>query len=827
MNMQYNGGKDQMGKKIIIIGGVAGGASCAARMRRLDENAGIVMIEKGDYISFANCGLPYYIGSVIRDRDRLLIQTPESFGTRFNVDVRIKSEAIAINSADKTVTIRKGNETYQEKYDALVLAPGAAPIIPPMKGVDAKNVFSLRSIPDTDRITAYIEKKKTGNAVIAGGGFIGLEMAENLRRKGFSTTIVEMLDQVFAPADKEMASILHQHLAMNGVRLVLGTGVKEIVPVTDEESEVVLTNGEKLPADIVIMSIGVRPDTDFAKKSGVNVNERGAICVDCNMRTNVEHVYAVGDAVEVVDFVSGKKIHVPLAGPANRMGRIAADNIAGIDSRYKNTQGTAICKIFDLTAAVTGLNEKNAKRWNIPYIKSYTHSTSHAGYYPGAFPLTIKIMFNPQDGRLLGAQVIGKEGIDKRIDVFAVALRHGLTIYDIADLELAYAPPFGSAKDPVNIAGFTAQNIMDGRMPVFFAEDIASINYDRQLLLDVRTEIEYGQGNIAGSMNIPLDNLRNRIGDLDRNKEILVYCQVGLRGYLATRVLLQNGFKAKNMSGGYKTYLNASTINFDGEYIKNSNEATCSSPTAEIKKKASSVKIDACGLQCPGPIMRLKKAIDSTKEGEFIEISATDQGFAADVPAWCVRTNNILESLTQNDGIYTAVVRKGEKKEECGISLQNNNRKTFVIFSNDFDKIMASFIIANGALSMGCDVTMFFTFWGLNLLRKNKPIKVKKTFMERMFSIMMPRGPEKTRLSKMDMFGLGTAMMRMEMKKKNVFSLPELIGHAKKSGVRLVACTMSMDIMGIKKEELIDGIELGGVAYYLNKADNAGYNVFI
>ncbi len=815
-----------MGRKIVIVGGVAGGASCAARMRRLDESAEIIMFEKGEYISFANCGLPYYIGDTITDRKNLIIQTPRAFKDRFNVDVRILSEVVSIDPAEKTVAVRNGESTYAERYDYLVLSPGTAPIRPPIPGIDSPIVFSLRTIPDTDRIRAYVDKKRTTRAVVVGGGFIGLEMAENLRHRGLDVTLVELLDQVFAPADKEMASILHQHLTMNGVRLVLGDGVKEIVSTGDTTAEVLLSSGERIPTGLIVLSIGVKPDIEFVKKSGIAVSDRGAIIVDDHLQTDKPGIYAVGDAVEVVDFISGRKVHIPLAGPANRQGRIAADNIAGLGTVYKNTQGTAICKIFDLTAAVTGLNEKNAKRWRIPYVKSYTHGASHASYYPGSFPLSIKILFEPETGKLLGAQALGKDGIDKRIDVLATALRHGLTVYDLAELELAYAPPYGSAKDPVNIAGFVAQNILEKRMPVFYAEDAASIDRATHILLDVRTKTENEQGAIENSVCIPVDELRNRLGELDKRKEIMIYCQVGLRGYLAARILMQHGFRVRNLSGGYKTYLSAQTVNYDHSYVKTVPEASCSSPTSDTKDENRRV-IDACGMQCPGPIMKLKQAVDGAAAGESVEITATDQGFAVDVPSWCVRTKNTLVSLSAKDGVFSAVVRKGAADDVCAVPISQRDRKTMVIFSNDFDRMMAAFIIANGAASMGSEVTLFFTFWGLNMLRRDRHVPVKKTITERMFGLMMPRGATKTRLSKMNMAGLGTVMMQMEMKKKNVFPLPELIDRARKSGIRLVACTMSMDIMGIKKEELIDGVEFGGVAYYLEKADNAGYNLFI
>jgi NADPH-dependent 2,4-dienoyl-CoA reductase/sulfur reductase-like enzyme len=533
------------------------GNRSAVAIRRLDESADIIMFEKGEYISFANCGLPYYIGDMIKDREDLIIQTPQKFRDRFNVDVRTNSEVTSIDTAGKTVTVRTKESTYKERFDTLVLSPGTTPIRPPLPGIDSPIVFTLRNIPDTDRIRAYVDKKLARRAVVIGGGFIGLEMAENLRHRGLEITLVEMLDQVFTPADKEMASILHQHLTMNGVRLILGDGVKEIIPTGDACAEVVLNSSKRIPTELIILSIGVKPDTEFVKNSGIAMSDRGTIIVDGHMRTDKPDVYAVGDAVEVVDFVSGKKVHVPLAGPANRQGRIAADNIAGIDTVYKNTQGTAICKIFDLTIAVTGINEKNAKRWEIPFLKSYTHGSSHASYYPGSFPLSIKILFDPKSGKLLGTQIIGKEGVDKRIDIFATALRHGLTVYDLAELELAYAPPYGSAKDPVNIAGFVAQNILEGRMPVFYAEDVASIDHATQQILDVRSTVEHKQGAIDNSLCIPIDELRARLNELNIEKEILVYCQVGLRGYLATRILAQHGFHVKNLSGGYKTFFDS------------------------------------------------------------------------------------------------------------------------------------------------------------------------------------------------------------------------------------------------------------------------------
>ncbi|MBD3343666.1 MAG: pyridine nucleotide-disulfide oxidoreductase, partial [Chitinivibrionales bacterium] len=595
----------------------------------------------------------------------------------------------------------------------------------------------------------------------------------------------------------------------------------------DDKIRLNLAKGPGPIADFVVLAIGVKPDTTFLKNSGIDLTEQGAIAVDNRMKTSVDDVFAVGDAIEVTDFISGKRVHVPLAGPANRQGRIAADTIAGKDSEYKSTQGTAVCKVFDLAIAVTGINEKNAQRCEIPYIKSYTHSASHATYYPGAYPLSIKLLFAPDTGKVLGAQIVGKKGVDKRIDVFATAIRHGLTIDDLTELELAYAPPFGSAKDPVNMAGFVAENIRDKLADIFYAEDITRFDPQKHLLLDVRTVEEHEQGSIDGSMNIPIDELRGKLKDLDKNKEVMVYCQIGLRGYLATRILSQHGFSAKNLSGGFTTYSSIQTPDYDPVYLKTITAPACSSP-AQNENPKDMVKVDACGLQCPGPIMQLKKAVDSASEGQRVEITATDQGFALDVPAWCTRTANTLLSLAPENGAFKAVIQKGRREDVCAVEQPAGNKKTMVIFSNDLDRMMAAFIIANGASAMGSEVVLFFTFWGLNLLRKKQNgVKIKKSIIEKMFGMMMPRGPEKTKLSKMNMGGMGTAMMQQVMKKKNVFSLQELVDQAQSNNIRFVACSMSMDIMGIKKEELIDGIEFGGVSYYLNEADNAAYNLFV
>ncbi|MBN1456430.1 MAG: FAD-dependent oxidoreductase [Sedimentisphaerales bacterium] len=808
------------GKKVLIVGGVAGGASAAARARRLNEEAEIVVFERGEYISFANCGLPYHIGEIIKDRKKLLVQTPEAMRERFNIDVRVNSEVISIDRKKKQVTVHDlaGGTEYNESYDALVLSPGAFPFVPPTEGGDSKRIFTLRNIPDMDAIKAVVDNDKPGRAVVIGGGFIGLEMAEVLAARGVEVAIVELAGQVFAPVDPEMAAPIHQELLLKGVDVQLNTSVEKFVEQGDKITAH-LKNGRTIEASLVIMAIGVKPETALAKAAGLAIGERGGISVDEHMLTSDPNIYAVGDAVEVTDFVGGHKTLVPLAGPANRQGRIAADNIFGKETTYKDTQGTAVCKIFDITAGATGMNERMLERSGAAFEKIYVHSSSNAGYYPGAAPMAFKLLFDPKNGKVLGTQIVGTKGVDKRIDVMAVAIRTGLTVHQLGDLELSYAPPYGSAKDPVNYAGFVASNVMEGLIENCHTEDIEKIT-DNQLLVDVRTAGEFERGAIEGTVNIPVDELRSRLGDIPKDKELIVYCQTGLRSYIACRVLSQNGFKCRNLSGGYKTYKAKKHLGLNIKPNKPMQKPNTNGGNTMIKK------IDVCGLQCPGPIMQVKKELEQIDEGQVIEVASTDAGFAADIPAWCRSTGNRCTSVTSKDGVYYATVVKGRQQTSCAMADVDRNHKTIVVFSNDFDKAMAAFIIANGAAAMGSEVTMFFTFWGINLLRKKEKIFVKKNLIEKMFGFMMPKG-DRSGLSKMNMGGMGKAMIRRIMKKKNVMPLPELMGSAKKNGVKLVACAMSMDLMGIKEEELIDGVETGGVAMYLDRANAGNVNLFI
>ncbi len=541
--------------KTVIVGGVAGGASAAARLRRLDESAEIVMFERGEYISFANCGLPYYIGGEIVKKSALTLQTPQSFRSRFNVDVRVNSEVTAIDRAAKTVTVNsKERGEYTESYDKLILSPGAAPIVPNMEGADLDRVFTLRNIPDTIKIKEYVEEEFPGSAVVVGGGYIGVEMAENLKKAGVEVTIVELADHVIAPLDYDMACDVHRHLREKGVTLILQNGVQSIAE-EGSKLKVTLSSGQ-VETDMVILAVGVRPDTALAKEAGLTLNPRGAIVVDEHMLTSDPDIYAMGDAVEITDFVTGQKGYIPLAGPANKQGRIAADNICGIPSVYKNTQGSSILKVFDMTVATTGINERAAKAAGLNYDKVYTYSNSHASYYPGSTGMSIKTIYEKGTGRILGAQIVGFDGVDKRCDVLATAIRAGMTAADLCDLELCYAPPFGSAKDPVNFVGYVIENTLSGQVKNFFWDDVASLPRDGSVtLLDVRTDSERENGQyIEGFLHIPVDELRQRAGELDKSKPVYIHCRTGLRSYVACRMLAGMGFDCYNLSGGWRLY---------------------------------------------------------------------------------------------------------------------------------------------------------------------------------------------------------------------------------------------------------------------------------
>ncbi|WP_312248989.1 FAD-dependent oxidoreductase [Streptococcus parasuis] len=821
-----------MSKKIVIIGGVAGGATAATRLRRLNEEDKIVLFEKGEYISFANCGLPYHVGGVIKERENLLLQTVDGMNQQYGLDVRNFSEVLEINPQSKSVTVlnHQTGERYVESYDQLIISTGAKAIVPPIVGIEeADNVFRLRNIPDMDQIKAYIAENQIATATVVGGGFIGLEMMENLVELGIQVQLIEMAPQVMPTIDIEMAQLIHSQMNIHGVNLILNDGLKEF---RQNGRELLLTSGKTLQTDMTILSIGVLPENTLAKVAGLELGYKGGIKVNQQLQTSQPDIYAIGDAIEVIDLVSGQPTHIPLAWPANRQGRLVADIINGSDAGYFGTQGTAVAKVFELTVASTGNSERLLKQAGIEYETIHIHPNSHAGYYPGASPIALKLLFGI-DGKILGAQAIGTEGVEKRIDVIATAMRFGARADQLASIELSYAPPYSSAKDPVNMLGYTADNILSGKVATFQWSQVDELISNNAFLLDVREEFELATGTIESSHHIPLNQLRQRLGELPKNQPIYVYCQVGHRGYNAARILSQAGFDVKNLDGGYKTYKTAHYRIKPLDYLS-FNQTRHKSD--DLKEPSEIIHLDACGLQCPGPILKVKEKIDKMSIGQKMEIEASDFGFGADLAAWCQNTGNTLLSNKIENGKVLATIVKGKSSisesemknlpslGQEGVLKETKDGATMVVFSGDLDKALASMIIASGAAAYGKKVTIFFTFWGLSILKKQK---VKKSGLAKLFDIMLPSKANNLPLSQMNMGGMGASMIKYIMKQKNVDSLPDMIEQAHQLGVKFVACTMSMDLMGIEKEELFDFVEYGGVATFIGDSEQANMQLFI
>ena len=798
-------------RKYIVVGGVAGGAGVAARLRRLDETAEITVFERGSHISFANCGLPYYAGGVIADREALFVMTPEKFKASLNVTAKVRHEVTAVNPAAQTVTVKDletGKETT-ESYDALVLSPGASPIRPPIPGIDDSSIYTLRSVSDIDTIKTKIDNPATKRIAVIGGGFIGLEMAENLHHRGMKVSIIEAVDQVMNVIDYDMAAIVQAEIRSKGVALYLKDGVKAFER-RGADLVVCLQSGKEIACDAVILSIGVRPDTKLAKDCGIELAPNGAIKVNEYFATSQNGIYAIGDAISFKSPLLGTDTTIPLAGPANKQARICADNIIyGNKKTYCGTIGTSIAKIFDYTAAATGLGEKALDRAGLPYKQIVTHAMHHAGYYPGAALVSIKILYNPENGRLWG----------------------------------------DSAKDPINMRGFIAENGRDGLTSVIAWRDIPRYAEKNAFFLDVRTPEEFELGSLPGAVNIPHTALRNRFSKVPKDKTIVINCGMGLRGYLAERILRQNGYTdVVNLSGGYITYkavqdellwLNdpqkaaraagASEAGTDtnGGSAASGNAGGAGSASASQPESGQTAFVNACGLQCPGPIMQLKKEIERLPSGGVLEIQASDPGFARDVQSWCGLTGNQLLESTREKGVITARIRKGSAEKQETVVKETKDSATIIVFSHDMDKVLAAFVLANGALATGKKVTMFFTFWGLSVLRKPEVTGVKKDTVGKMFCSMLPKGMNSLSLSNMNFGGMGAKMMKGRMKEKNVDQLETMFQNALEAGVRLIACQMSMDIMGISAEELMDGVELGGVATYMEAASQSGINLFI
>lgn len=818
-----------MSKKIVIIGGVAGGATAATRLRRLNETDQIILLEKGEYISFANCGLPYHVGGVIKERDNLLLQTVEGMHAQYDLDIRNFSEVTKINPETKSVTIyhHQTKETYEERYDQLILSTGAKAIVPPITGLaTATNVFSLRNIPDMDQIQAYIKTQNVQTATVIGGGFIGLEMMENLVELGIDVQLVEMAPQVMPNVDFELAQQIHQQINLHGVNLILNDGLKEI---QEAGKRLVLTSGQVLQSDLTILSIGVTPENTLAKEAGLTLGFRGGVKVDHHFQTSQKDIYAIGDMIEVTDFVTQEATHVPLAWPANRQGRLVADVLNGLPIHYPGTAGTSVAKVFELTIAATGNSERLLKQKGIDYQAIHLHPNSHAGYYPGASPIHLKLLFD-SSGKILGAQAIGTKGVEKRIDVIATAMRFGAKADELASIELSYAPPYSSAKDPVNLLGYTADNLLNQRVRTFQWHEVDALLEKQAFFLDIREEFELATGKLADPTWIPLNQLRQRLTELPKDKMIYVYCQVGQRGYNAARLLMAHGFEVKNLDGGYKTYKQAK---YQLKLVTPKAPAVSTQTTnAPIKNqpKAPMIELDACGLQCPGPILKVKQAIDQMEDGQQLKIVASDFGFSADIAAWCENTGNTLLSSDLTNNQVNVLIEKGQVGSSDvpvlteGVLRETKEGATMVVFSGEMDKVLASMIIASGAAAMGKDVTIFFTFWGLSALKKQR---IKKSGLAKMFDMMLPKGAASLPISSMNMGGLGNKMIKHVMKQKNVESLPKMIEQANQLGVKFVACTMSMDIMGIEPAELYDFVEYGGVATYLGDSESANLNLFI
>ena len=816
-------------KKYLIVGGVAGGATAAARIRRLTEDAEIILFEKGAYISYANCGLPYYIGGVIEERDRLFVQTPEAFGKRFNIDVRTRSEVIAIHPEKKQVTVRSAEgKEYTENYDKLLLSPGASPVVPPLPGIQSEGIFTLRNVDDTDRIKAYMTAHQVRRTVIVGGGFIGLEMAENMKHAGSQVAVVEMAPQVMGPIDYSMAALVHQHLQQQDVKLYLEQAVERFSREGDELT-VYFKSGISLKADMVLLSIGVRAETRLAQEAGLKLGEMRGIWVDAYLQTSDADIYAVGDAIEYPHPITGKPWLNFLAGPANRQARIVADNmVLGNRIQYEGAIGTSIAKVFDLTVASTGLPAKRLKQMGIPYLSATIHNGSHAGYYPGSLQMDIKITFSPTDGKLYGAQIVGYDGVDTRIDQYALAIKQGATVEQLTRLEHAYAPPFSSAKDPVAISGYVAGNILSGKMTPLYWREMQQADKSQVTLVDVRTPDEYALGTIPGAINIPLDNLRERLADIPKNRPVYLFCGVGLRGYLASNILKSKGYPdVRNLIGGLKTYNAATaTIKTPEGFVCDTTTHAC--PASSCSCDKSIIKVDACGIQCPGPILKLKQAMDVLAVGQQLEVRATDAGFPRDAEAWCRTTGHKFLGKRAEGGIQIVEIEKAAPQVVEVTKPQTSEQgKTLILFSDDLDKTLATFVLANGAAATGKKVSIFFTFWGLNAIKKVRKPKVKKDIFGRMFGWMLPADSTQLALSKMNMLGIGSKMMRYLMRKKGVDSLETLRQQAIDQGVEFIACQMSMDVMGIKREELLDNVTVGGVASYMERAEQANVNLFI
>lgn len=824
-----------MSKHYVIVGGVAGGASTATRLRRLNEDAQITIYEAGPYVSFANCGLPYYVGGTIADRDALLVSSVEALKQDFNIDVHVNHRVSAIDPVQQCLTIETPAGTIEAQYDELILATGAKAIVPAFDGLaEADNVFTVRTVPDVDAITEYLNTHIVAHATVVGGGFIGLEMVENLKQRGLAVTLVEAASQVLPPLDVEMVQAVHEHLQQNGVELLLNT---KMAGLAEHGHRVLLADHDALTTDLVILAIGIQPNSQLAKAADIATDARGFIQVSAQFETNQPHIYAIGDVIAVENAVTHQHQSVALAGPANRQGRYLADHLCGIARKNPPVAGASVAKVFALTAASTGANERQLQAAGMAYQVVHLHPSSSASYYPGAAPLSLKVMFG-DDGTIYGAQAVGTNKVAQRIDVITTAMRFGATVSELADVEVCYAPPYASAKDPVNFAGYIADNMLRGLVTTVQWHEVDGLIESGAHLLDVREDDELlAEPALPNAIHIPRSQLRARLSELPTDGPLYPYCAVGLRGYNVARLLTQSGFTAINLDGGLKTYRTAHYDVAANQPQPKAPEPIQAEPIV-AKKPAEKVELNACGLQCPGPIVKVKQAMETMTTGDQLTVTASDFGFHKDIEAWAKATGNqVLTNQIQGDKVV-ATLQKGQsalaqattlaaaaKAQACPPNTTNEGT-TIVVFDGDFDKAIASLIIAQGAAAMGQPVTMFFTFWGLSVIKK-PGVKVAKSGLAKAFDIALPKSATKLPLSKMNMFGAGRKMIKHLMKTNNVDQLEVMLKKAQDAGVKMVACTMSMGLMGVEEAELIDGVELGGVAAYLGDARNRSTNLFI
>ncbi len=812
--------------KVVIIGGIAGGAGAAARLRRLDEQMEIVLVERGSEISYANCGLPYFLGRVIKDRSSLLIMTPEKFRARFNVDTRVRCEALSIDRTAKTVLLRNlvsGEET-SESYDKLILSTGSLPCTDPVPGNSLPGVFRLWTLDDLDKLDSALSEKPC-RVVVAGGGYVGVELVENLRERGCEVTLIQRGRHLLPTLDQEMSNLLVDELRRQGIGVELGAELTRIES-GKENLEAILKDGRRLSTELAVLCVGVKPNSELARAAGLTLGSHGHIVVDEELRSSDPDIYAIGDVIEVKDPIFGGQTAIALAGPANRQARMVADNICGRSRKFNGTLGTSIIKVGSLTAASTGYNERMLKGKLHQYQKIYLHPNSNASYYPGGAALHMKVIFGG-DGKLLGVQIVGSKGVDKRIDVISTAMSQGMKVQDLADLELAYAPPYSSAKDPVNFAGMIAENVLIGLSQVVHFNALP----ENAQLLDTRETAENELGSVPGAVNIPLTELRKRCEELPRDRQILVFCQSGLRSYIAERILKQRGFQVATVSGGYLTW-------------KMSQERALSSAPKALQACAKNVPVkavessvpsaapvkvlDVRALACPGPVVRLKQEIEKLQNGDSIELLGP-LSFEPDLESWSKSSGNAVLSCARKEDYFQAVIRKQAPAAGNSVAGGSGGQSgaAMVLFSNDLDKAMAALIIACGMAAAGQKVGIFFTFWGLSVLRRNPAPAVRKSMISRMFGWMLPKGADKLALSKMNMGGMGTLMMKKVMARDNVTTLPELLRQAKELGVKFIVCEMAMGVMGITREELIEVDEVAGVASFVEMARTSNSTLFI